>query len=208
MYGNNSRRLSTMTQAQSVVGFDDDVNVNDPRDESKAIARYFGIISAFVWLVLMIVVSAAGFARINVSYTAPSMVSQSTNLGQAIFINQNYKLGLLIDYGDPQNVPIISSLQPSVEPSGVPILAPTAYPVGSRSPSLLPVISSYPSSTKPTASPTSRRPSTRPETNTVSPSVMPSQSNIQPTSLQAQSYVMTGCYGMSSSKQFVDSEGK
>ena len=207
--GNNSRRMSTVTQAQSVVGFEDDLDeANDPRDEAKAIARYFGIVSAFIWLVLMIVVSVAGFVRINVSYAVPSMVSQSTNLGQAIFISQNYKLGLLINYGDPQNVPLISTLSPSMEPSQSPIQTPTAFPAGSRSPSLRPVISSSPSSLRPTASPTSRRPSTRPVTNSASPSAAPSQSNIQPTPLQAQSYVMTGCYGISSSKQFVDSQGK
>lgn len=204
--GNPNRRMSTMTQAQSVVGFDDDVN--DPRDEAKAIARYFGILSALIWLVLMVVVSAAGYARIQVSYDIPSIVSPSTNLGQAIFINQNYKLGLLVDYSDPQNMPLISTLSPSVEPSASPIQSPTVFPAGSRSPTTKPVISNQPSSLKPTAVPTSRHPSARPVAHSGAPSTAPSQSGIQSTSLQAQSYVMTGCYGISTSKPFVDVQGK
>lgn len=169
--------------------------------------RYVKGIRGSIWLglfALVLTLLALGGVyelvtqRLKVDFGIPQLFSPSSNLGQALYIVKNYKSSLLsvtslddIHIGSYTSAPSTSPAfrRPTMSPTvSSPSYTPTATPTNE------PTLSQAPSSTFYSKSPSHASVSSRP---TISP---------PPTSPSTTSYTVTGCWGISTSKKYKDSE--
>ena len=73
----------------------------DPRDYPKALARYYGVLAVFVWMLVAGLAGGLGYYNIKVDLTNPLLFTKNSNIGHANYIDKFYKSGILADSSYP-----------------------------------------------------------------------------------------------------------